>query len=475
MSYENSRYETVIGLETHVELSTKTKIFCGCATRFGGDPNTHCCEICTGMPGSLPRLNKAVIEYAVKAGSALNCDIAYYSEMARKHYVYPDLPKAFQTSQFDKPLCAGGGMDLSNGRRINLTRIHIEEDAGKLVHHGSEVRVDYNRGGVPLIEIVTEPDFRAKEEVLEYLERLQTTLRAIGVSDCRMQEGSLRCDVNLSLRPYGAAEYGVRSETKNLNSFTSIAAAIEHEIERQTEILDSGGIVEQETRSYDDLTGETRTLRSKENADDYRYFPEPDIVPVTLTDAEIAALRASLPELPHIKCARYINDLGLQENDAKLLTKYKAVSDYFEAASRDTDPKSAASFILTNIFASVTTEAEREHFSPSITAEKLSKLLAAVSDGKISKGVAKRLYTEAAESGADIETLLAGETAQSVTFDIAALCRAAIEANTKAAQDYKAGKEKAIKALVGFVMRETKGRADAVIVENELIAHILGR
>ncbi|MDR0917539.1 MAG: Asp-tRNA(Asn)/Glu-tRNA(Gln) amidotransferase subunit GatB [Oscillospiraceae bacterium] len=462
-------YEMVIGLETHVELSTKSKIFCSCTTQFGSEPNTQCCEVCTGMPGALPQLNRAVVEYAARAGFALNCDVQPRSIMARKHYVYPDLVKAFQISQFDKPLCVGGYMDLSDGRRIELTRIHIEEDPGKLMHVGNEVRIDYNRSGIPLIEIVTEPDFRSIDEVVEYLERLQTTLRAIGVSDCRMQEGSLRCDVNLSLRRHGAAEYGTRSETKNINSFSAIAAAIEYEYERQSEILDAGGTVEQETRSYDADSGETATSRSKENADDYRYFPEPDVVPVILEPQELDALRASLPELPDAKLRRYIDALGVAEADARLLTKYSAVSDYFERAIVDVTAKAIASFIVSTVFAEVTTETERETFAPTVSAERLNELWRLSESGTINRNTLKRVYGEMAASGEPASAFITAEdTAGFSADDIARLCERAIAENAKTVADYRAGKEKAIKSLVGFVMRETKGRADGVAVESEL-------
>ncbi|MDR3310164.1 MAG: Asp-tRNA(Asn)/Glu-tRNA(Gln) amidotransferase subunit GatB [Oscillospiraceae bacterium] len=467
------KYEMVIGLETHVELSTATKIFCGCTTKFAGEPNAHCCEICTGMPGSLPSLNRAVVEYAATAGLALGGDVREKSVMARKHYVYPDLPKAYQISQFDLPLVSGGGMTLSNGRRINLTRIHIEEDAGKLVHRGANVAVDYNRGGVPLIEIVTEPDFRDASEVLEYMERLQTTLRAVGVSDCRMQEGSMRCDVNLSLRIPGETAYGVRSETKNLNSFTAVADAIRTEYARQSEILGAGGTVEQETRGYDADSGETHSLRSKENSDDYRYFPEPDIVTVRLSPEEIERLRGALPELPDAKLARYVSVLQIPEADAKLLTKYRAVSEYFERAADGIAPKSAANFIITVMFAEIQTEAERENWNPAVSAANLNGLLKLTEAGTISRGTQKRVYGEMSASGkpaADFVT--AEDTAQITGDELRALCEKAVAENAKSVADYKSGKEKALKAVVGAVMRETRGRADAVLAEAIILAVI---
>ncbi len=463
------KWETVIGLETHVELSTKSKIFCGCTTAFGGEPNTHCCPVCTGQPGSLPVLNRQAVEYAVKAGLVLNCRINKYSRMDRKHYVYPDLPKAYQISQYDRPLCTGGYVELKNGRRINITRIHIEEDAGKLIHAGGKVLVDYNRGGVPLIEIVSEPDIRSAEEAVEYLEKLQLTLRAAGVSDCRMQEGSLRCDVNISLRAPGASSYGTRCEIKNLNSFVSVASAIEHEYERQRDILESGGVVEQETRRYDAYSGETSAMRGKENADDYRYFREPDIISIVLTDEEIEALRASLPELPDARKRRYVDVLGIPEADAAMIAKYRRVSDYFEAASYQTaSPRIAATFIVTSMFSFISTEAAREEWLPPVSAEQLRELILLMEAGKINRNVAKQTLSRMLETGKSAAELLSPEELEPAGVDVDALCRKAIAENAAAASDYRGGKEKALKALIGAVMKESRGRAPAAEVEASL-------
>lgn len=469
-------FEMVIGLETHVELSTKTKIFCACTTAFGGEPNTHCCPVCTGQPGSLPVLNKSVVEYAVTAGLALGCRINARSVMARKHYVYPDLPKAYQISQYEEPLCEGGYVELQNGKKINLTRIHIEEDAGKLVHQGGAAFIDYNRGGVPLIEIVTEPDFRSAEEATEYLEKLQALLRAVGVSDCRMQEGSMRCDVNISLRPKGETAFGIRTEIKNLNSFTSVAAAIAHEFERQEEILSAGGKVVQETRHFDADTGATSNLRGKENADDYRYFPDPDIITVVLEEETLRRLEKSLPELPDKKLKRYTDELQVPEADARMLTKYRKVSEYFEEAARGSQsPKTAATFIITQMFSLIPTEAEREHWSPRVTAAQLNELIKLLEGNKINRNLAKRVFAQMLETGKPATDFISEE--DMAGFDPAALtqlCKTAIEENPKSADDYKAGKEKAVKALVGSVMRASKGRADAVEAEEILKKMILG-
>ena len=314
-------YEVIIGLEVHAELSTKTKMYCNCSTTFGADPNTHCCPICTGMPGVLPVLNERVVEYAVKAGLATNCEISRFSKQDRKNYFYPDLPKAYQTSQYDLPLCIGGHLDFNvNGqkKRVGITRIHIEEDAGKLIHdaYTGDTLVDMNRCAVPLIEIVSEPDIRSADEAVAYMQTLKSILEYLEVCDCKMQEGSLRCDVNLSVRPVGQKEFGTRTETKNLNSFKAIHNSIEFEIQRQIEVLENGGVIHQETRRFDDVKGVGYAMRSKEDAQDYRYFPEPDLAPIILSDEYINNIKDNLPEMPHIKKERYINEYSLPEYDA---------------------------------------------------------------------------------------------------------------------------------------------------------------
>ena len=460
----------VIGLETHVELSTKTKIFCGCTTQFGGEANTHCCPVCTGQPGSLPVLNEKVVDYAVKAGLALNCKINQVSKMDRKHYVYPDLPKAYQISQYDEPLCEHGKVTLSNGKEIRITRIHIEEDAGKLVHKGRDIYIDYNRGGVPLIEIVTEPDFRSAEETVEYLEKLQAIMRTVGVSDCRMQEGSLRCDVNISLRRKGEEKFGTRAEVKNLNSFTSVAAAIEYEFERQSQIIESGGVVVQETRHFNAETGMTANMRGKENADDYRYFPEPDIITIVLSDDKLSLLKSEMPELPDAKLKRYTEVIGLAEDDARHLIKYNKVSAYFEkAAEKCKNPKIPASFMITQMFSVITTEAEREQWSPLVSAEQLGELSALVDSGKLNRNVAKKVFAQMMQTGKSAGEFLTAEDLEG--FDpskLPELCAQVISENEKSVSDFKNGKDKAVKALVGGVMRLSKGRADARAAEEVL-------
>ena len=333
------KYEAVIGLEVHTELQTKTKIFCSCKTSFGADPNTNVCPVCLGLPGVLPVLNKKVLEYAVRAGLALNCEISRFSKFDRKNYYYPDLPKNFQTSQFDLPICEHGYLDVEvegEKRRIRITRAHMEEDAGKLVHHGTSITdsdyslVDYNRTGTPLLEIVSEPDMRSAKEAVAYMEKMRAILQYVGISDCRMEEGSLRCDANVSVRPVGQKELGTKTEIKNINSFKGVERAIEYEAMRQAELLEDGGKVVQETRTRDEKEGVTKSMRTKEEANDYRYFPEPDLVPFTVSDEYIENIRKSLPELPDARKERYMKEFGLSSEDAVFMTNDKATADYFE-------------------------------------------------------------------------------------------------------------------------------------------------
>ncbi|MBS5481251.1 MAG: Asp-tRNA(Asn)/Glu-tRNA(Gln) amidotransferase subunit GatB [Clostridiales bacterium] len=463
-------YEMVAGLETHVELSTKTKIFCGCTTKFGGEPNTNCCPVCIGLPGTLPKLNHEVVRYAIKAGLVTNCTINPIAKMDRKNYVYPDLPKAYQISQYDKPLCEHGYIDLSNGRRIRITRIHIEEDAGKLVHSRGDTFVDYNRGGVPLIEIVTEPDIRSVEEIREYLEKLQLLMRTIGVSDCRMQEGSLRCDVNISARPAGTEKLGTRTEIKNMNSFANMVKAVDYEFGRQVDLLEAGEAVVQETRRYNEESGETESMRGKEDAHDYRYFREPDLVTIATSAEEIEALRAELPELPEQRLARYTADWGIPETDAQLLVKYRAVADYFDEAAQGVTPKTVANFILGAIFRRMETEADKEAGSFPVPAVHLNELVRLIDSGKLRMNLAKSALDKMIETGKPVTEVVSEEDMAGVDDSaLLALCEQAISANPNAVSDYLGGKEKALKALVGFVMKATRGTADAAAAEKKLI------
>ena len=468
------RYELVAGLETHVELSTKTKIFCGCTTEFGGSPNTHCCPICIGLPGTLPKLNKQVVRYAIRAGLATNCEISRISKMDRKHYCYPDLSKAYQISQYDKPLCKNGYIELSSGRRIRLNRIHIEEDAGKLIHQKGDTYVDYNRGGVPLIEIVTEPDFRSVDEVREYVEKLQLIMRYIGVSDCKMQEGSMRCDVNISVRPEGQKEFGTRTEIKNMNSIAFMAKAIEYEQERQIDIIESGGSVQQETLRYDDATNTTSSMRGKEDANDYRYFRDPDLVTINVTDQEVEELEKTIPELPDEKLERYIEKLGIPESDAQLLVKYRRVAEYFERASEGTaNPRTAANFIIGQIFRTIENESAKEEFDIPVSAESLRELIKLLDSKKIRMNLAKSTLDKMLETGKKASELISEKDMGGLDEEATKkLCQEAVDANPNAVADYKNGKEKAVKAIVGYVMKNSRGKADAMKAE-EIIKQII--
>ena len=462
------KYELVAGFETHVELATNTKIFCSCTTQFGGEPNTHCCPICIGLPGTLPKLNKRVVEYAIRAGLATHCQIAEIAKMDRKNYCYPDLPKAYQISQYDKPLCEHGYIELSNGRRIRILRIHIEEDAGKLVHSRGSTMVDYNRGGVPLIEIVSEPDIRSPEEAREYVEKLQLIMRYIGVSDCRMQEGSMRCDVNISVRPMGSETLGTRTEIKNMNSITFITKAMEYEYNRQIDLIESGEKVVQETLRYDDVTNTTSGMRGKEDANDYRYFRDPDLVTISVPRSKVAEIADTLPELPAEKLERYVDELGLPEKDAQLLVKYRKVAEYFEKAIEGTKtPKTAANFIIGQIFRTVENEAEKEEFAIKVTAEHLNELIKLIDSGKIRMNIAKTTLDKMLETGqAPSELLSESDMAGLSPEALKELCKQAIDANAKEVADYRSGKEKALKALVGFVMKNSRGQADAAAAES---------
>ena len=469
-----SRYELVAGLETHVELATKTKIFCGCSTEFGGEPNTHCCPVCIGLPGTLPVLNRKVVEYAVRAGLVTHCEIAEVSKMDRKNYVYPDLPKAYQISQYDMPLCKNGYIDLSNGRRIRILRIHIEEDAGKLVHSRGNTYVDYNRGGVPLIEIVTEPDFRSPEEAREYLERLQFLMRYIGVSDCRMEEGSMRCDVNISVRPAGSEALGTRAEIKNMNSLSFITKAIAYEYDRQCDLLDSGEEVVQETRRYIESDGTTEGMRGKEDAQDYRYFPEPDLVTIRISKEDVEKIRASLPEDPDARAKRWQESFGISEADSAQLLRYRRVADYFDEAAKGLkNAKAAASCILGQMFRRMETEADKEKFETRVSAENLHALLKLLDEGKVRMNLVKSTLEKMLDSGKPASDFLSAQDLEGVSpEELDRLCAQAVEQNPKAVADYLAGKEKAVKSLVGFVMKSTRGRADAQKAEALLIDKI---
>ena len=460
-------YEMVIGLEVHAELSTKTKIFCSCPTEFGGEPNTHCCPVCMAMPGALPVLNKRVVEYAIKAGLATNCDITRVSKNDRKNYFYPDLPKSYQISQFDMPLCTKGYVEIEEGedfKKIGITRIHIEEDAGKLNHDefGRGSLVDLNRSGVPLIEIVSEPDMRSVEEADKYLKKLKSILEYIEVSDCKMQEGSLRADVNVSVRKKGAKEFGTRTEMKNMNSFRSIARAIEYEAERQVEELEKGNKIYQETLRWDEVSGKTFSMRDKEDAQDYRYFPEPDLGIIKISDEMIEEIRKTLPEMPESRRARYIEEYKLPEYDSNILTSSKHLSDLFEQATEICkNPKAVSNWIMTDI-TRILNEKEEEPSAIPFTPEELGKLIILIDKGTISSKIAKQVLEELFENPKDPEDIIKEKGWIQISDEgaIKEVVQKILEANPASIADYKAGKDRALGFLVGQAMKETKGKAN---------------
>ncbi len=461
-------YEVVIGLEVHAELSTKTKIFCSCPTTFGAEPNTHICPICTAMPGTLPVLNEKVVEYAVKAGLATNCTISKDSKNDRKNYFYPDLPKAYQISQFDKPLCEHGYIEIEddegNKKKIRLLRIHIEEDAGKLNHNefGVGSLVDLNRAGVPLIEMVSEPDIRSSREAEQYLRKIKSILEYIEVSDCKMQEGSLRADVNVSVRKKGEEKFGIRTEMKNMNSFRAIVRAIEYEKDRQIEVLEEGGKVEQETLRWDDINGRTYSMRDKEDAQDYRYFPDPDLVAIRLSDEYVEEIRKSLPELPESRRDRYIKEYNLSEKDAKLLTSSKYLSNLFEGALAICgNAKAVANWILSDI-SRILNEKELEPENIPFTAEELAKMIQLIDKGTISSAIAKKVLTELFENPKNPEEIIKEKGWIQISDEgaIKEVVIKVLENNPQSVADFKGGKDKALGFLVGQAMKETKGKAN---------------
>ena len=456
------KYQLVSGLETHVELATATKIFCGCTTAFGGSPNTHCCPVCTGQPGALPVLNKRVVEYAIRAGLATHCTINTTTHLDRKNYCYPDLPKAYQISQFDKPLCEHGYVELDSGKKIGITRIHIEEDAGKLVHESGYTFIDYNRGGVPLIEIVSEPDISSPEEAKEYVEKLQLIMRYIGVSDCKMQEGSMRCDVNISVMPEGATRLGTRTEIKNMNSISYIEKAMAYEYQRQIEVIEGGGKIEQATLRFDERSGETSVMRTKEDAQDYRYFPEPDILTVVIPEQKVEEIRRSLPELPTEKLRRYVEELKINPASARLLYKYKRVCDFVEKAlSLGAGVKNTVNLTVGTLYSKLPTEEDKELFALPVSAEEMANLVKLVDGGKINVTLAQKTLAQMAEEGKPVSAYISPEDVAGMDDgELVEICKQAIAANPNAVADFKNGKEKAIFALYGFIKKATQGKAD---------------
>ena len=474
-------YITVIGLEVHAELKTKTKAFCSCSTEFGAEPNTHVCPVCLGMPGALPVLNKRVVEFAIRTGLALNCNIQKFNKMDRKNYFYPDLAKNYQISQWDEPICLGGHIDIRvNGekKRIGITRIHMEEDAGKLVHSGLTIStsdssaVDYNRAGVPLIEIVSEPDMRSAAEARAYMEQLKAILEYTDVCDCKMQEGSLRCDANISVMPEGATEFGTRAEIKNLNSFRALERAIEYEVERQIEIVEDGGHVVQETRTWDDANGVTLSMRSKEEAHDYRYFPEPDLVPINLDQAWIDEIKATLPELPSARKERLLAE-DVPEDNADIIVASKKVADYFDEGTKATkNLKALSNWLIGDVAGYLNAEGiEIDDPEFKITPDHLGELVNLIDKGVLSSKLAKQVFAEMLKENEAPEALVKklGLEQVSDAGELGKLVDEVIAANPQSIADFKAGKKKALGFLVGQIMKATHGKANPGMVNKMLM------
>ncbi|MCL2088326.1 MAG: Asp-tRNA(Asn)/Glu-tRNA(Gln) amidotransferase subunit GatB [Oscillospiraceae bacterium] len=471
-------WEVVMGVEVHAELSTKSKIFCGCTTSFGGQPNTHVCPVCAGMPGVLPRLNKAVVEYAIKLGLTLDCEITRLCRFDRKNYFYPDLPKAYQVSQLYLPICRNGNIEITVGgekKKIGIREIHMEEDAGKLTHDPqSGTHMDFNRCGVPLLEIVTEPDFRSGEEVLAYLEQLRETLLYLDICDCKMQEGSLRADVNISVRRPGE-ELGIRTEMKNLNSFKAIGRAIEYETGRQIKTLENGGHITQETRRWDDEKGESYSMRSKENAQDYRYFPEPDLLPIKIDDRWIEGIRSDLPELAHQKRERYMRDYALSEYETSVLTGHKSISDLFEDLSNQTGEPTESAHLITGVIMQLMNSTATLPEDLNIDSKKLSYLVSLVVAGKINRGAYKDAIEAVFTDDTDPEKYIADNGLMMVSDDriVSETVDIVLADNADAVSDYHSGKDRAFGFLIGQVMKRMGGSGNPNIAR-EILRDRLG-
>ena len=474
------QYETVIGLEVHVELATKTKIFCSCSTEFGGAPNTHTCPVCTGMPGSLPVLNKQVVEYAMAVGLATNCSITQNCKFDRKNYFYPDNPQNYQISQLYKPICTNGYVEIKGDdgekKQVRIHEIHMEEDAGKLVHDDWNdcSLVDLNRSGVPLIEIVSEPDMRSSDEVIAYLEKLRLIIQYLGASDCKLNEGSMRADVNLSVREYGAKEFGTRTEMKNLNSFKAIARAIENERERQIDLIEAGEAVIQETRRWDDTKEYSYAMRSKEDAQDYRYFPDPDLVPIIISDEWMAEVKSKEPEFRDEKMARYISEFNLPEYDADIITLYKPLADLFEAAvQKGSAPKEASNWLMGETMR-IVKDKGIEPDQVKLTGENFAKFLKLIENDVINKTVAKEVFEAIFDGGVNPEAYVEehGLKMDNDTDGLKKIIEEVVANNPKAVADYQGGNKKAIGALVGQTMKAMQGKANPGMV-NKLLKEML--
>ena len=476
------QYETVIGLEVHVELATKTKIFCSCSTEFGGAPNTHTCPVCTGMPGSLPVLNKQVVEYAMAVGLATNCSITQNCKFDRKNYFYPDNPQNYQISQLYKPICTNGYVEIKGDhgekQQVRIHEIHMEEDAGKLVHDDWNdcSLVDLNRSGVPLIEIVSEPDMRSSDEVIAYLEKLRLIIQYLGASDCKLNEGSMRADVNLSVREYGAKEFGTRTEMKNLNSFKAIARAIENERERQIDLIEAGEAVIQETRRWDDTKEYSYAMRSKEDAQDYRYFPDPDLVPIIISDEWMAEVKSKEPEFRDEKMARYISEFNLPEYDADIITLYKPLADLFEAAvQKGSAPKEASNWLMGETMR-IVKDKGIEPDQVKLTGENFAKFLKLIENDVINKTVAKEVFEAIFDGGVNPEAYVEehGLKMDNDTDGLKKIIEEVVANNPKAVADYQGGNKKAIGALVGQTMKATQGKANPQMI-NKILNEILNK
>ncbi len=476
------QYETVIGLEVHVELATKTKIFCSCSTEFGGAPNTHTCPVCTGMPGSLPVLNKQVVEYAMAVGLATNCSITQNCKFDRKNYFYPDNPQNYQISQLYKPICTNGYVEIKGDdgekKQVRIHEIHMEEDAGKLVHDDWNdcSLVDLNRSGVPLIEIVSEPDMRSSDEVIAYLEKLRLIIQYLGASDCKLNEGSMRADVNLSVREYGAKEFGTRTEMKNLNSFKAIARAIENERERQIDLIEAGEAVIQETRRWDDTKEYSYAMRSKEDAQDYRYFPDPDLVPIIISDEWMAEVKSKEPEFRDEKMARYISEFNLPEYDADIITLYKPLADLFEAAvQKGSAPKEASNWLMGETMR-IVKDKGIEPDQVKLTGENFAKFLKLIENDVINKTVAKEVFEAIFDGGVNPEAYVEehGLKMDNDTDGLKKIIEEVVANNPKAVADYQGGNKKAIGALVGQTMKATQGKANPQMI-NKILNVILNK
>ena len=474
------KFQPVIGLEVHVQLNTASKIFCSCSTRFGAEPNQHTCPVCLGLPGALPVLNRQVVEFAIMAGLATNCSISPTNIFARKNYFYPDLPKGYQISQFELPICLAGHMDIDvdgQHKRIGITRIHMEEDAGKLVHGmAGGSGIDLNRAGTPLLEVVSEPDLRSADEAVAYLKKLYQIVTFLGICDGNMEEGSFRCDANVSVMPVGSNTFGTRAEIKNVNSFRFVKQAIEYEIERQCELIEDGGTVVQETRLFDPNRQETRSMRSKEEAHDYRYFPDPDLLPIIIDSSWVGQVRQNLPELPEARCARFTEQYGLSSYDADVLTASRQLADYFEETARCSgNPKGAANWVMGELTRAINDQNCPIEHAP-ITPAQLSGLIALIDKGTINGTIAKKVFDELWLNGGEpaeiVERL--GLAQVSDTAPILEAIAAIMAANQSQVDEYRSGKEKVFGFFVGQVMRAMKGKANPAVVNDLLKEQLTG-